>query len=509
MKKTKIISAFLSLALGITSLSAVPVTVNASTENLTAVSDENKVMSSAFPVTLTTETQAEVSFSDVTTAVTNDTDDAVATVTTTAARCVSQSPVLSTTAITDSPEYVSVTKVYSSGLTIDLTEAVIDYDHSAIAVGDDTRVYFHHPDNKTKLTIESVTTDYFTKYMYSEDNDYFTLIGLHDGVSNITIKFNELRTESKATFDIVPKGADVIKDIDVSNGKTMYSKGESLDISGLKGHLVHKDGTSEMISLDALQPANYLVLTESENYWMKKPEAGYFNDHTDFDVWGSLDAYEAYLDGKNRVTFDYNTDKKFPNLPEGRYVIYLGRTGLSLLDIEDKRYYVERNFGYLSDPHAGYAVYIEDEETPERFVQLKPSKVTKALYGTEDGFEIEGLKQKLYIDEDKPTYKYWNMPHIDAGDTISGVLYLNEDNKVINGEISIDLKPFDANCDDEVSMADAVIIMQAIANPDKYGENGTHENHITAQGRKNADNDGDGMTNADALAIQKKLLGLN
>ena len=69
----------------------------------------------------------------------------------------------------------------------------------------------------------------------------------------------------------------------------------------------------------------------------------------------------------------------------------------------------------------------------------------------------------------------------------------------------------DANCDGELNMGDAVIIMQALANPDKYGENGTDEHHITEQGKKNADiaGDNDGITNAEALAIQKKLLMLD
>ena len=68
----------------------------------------------------------------------------------------------------------------------------------------------------------------------------------------------------------------------------------------------------------------------------------------------------------------------------------------------------------------------------------------------------------------------------------------------------------DANCDGEPSMADAVLIMQSIANPARFGIEGTDENHITEQGRKNADitGDNDGITNADALALQKKLLKL-
>ncbi len=66
----------------------------------------------------------------------------------------------------------------------------------------------------------------------------------------------------------------------------------------------------------------------------------------------------------------------------------------------------------------------------------------------------------------------------------------------------------DANCDGTVNMADAVLIMQALASPNRFGENGTEQLHLTAQGRANADTDGDGLTVGDAQAIQKKLLGI-
>ena len=39
----------------------------------------------------------------------------------------------------------------------------------------------------------------------------------------------------------------------------------------------------------------------------------------------------------------------------------------------------------------------------------------------------------------------------------------------------------DANCDDKVDLSDAVLILQSIANADKYGENGTDESHITSR----------------------------
>lgn len=68
----------------------------------------------------------------------------------------------------------------------------------------------------------------------------------------------------------------------------------------------------------------------------------------------------------------------------------------------------------------------------------------------------------------------------------------------------------DANCDKKVDLSDAVLIMQCISNPSKYSENGSDKNRITSQGKANADcfNTGDGVTNADALSIQKYKLSL-
>ena len=66
----------------------------------------------------------------------------------------------------------------------------------------------------------------------------------------------------------------------------------------------------------------------------------------------------------------------------------------------------------------------------------------------------------------------------------------------------------DSNCDGSVDMADVVFIMQALANPDRYGEKSLDYTGITALGKLNADMNGDGLTVGDALTIQRKLLGL-
>ena len=66
----------------------------------------------------------------------------------------------------------------------------------------------------------------------------------------------------------------------------------------------------------------------------------------------------------------------------------------------------------------------------------------------------------------------------------------------------------DANCDKDVDMSDVVLIMQNLANPNKYGLNGSDDKHITEQGLANADvaEHGDGVTAGDALRIQEYLL---
>ena len=52
--------------------------------------------------------------------------------------------------------------------------------------------------------------------------------------------------------------------------------------------------------------------------------------------------------------------------------------------------------------------------------------------------------------------------------------------------------------------------MQSLANPDKYGLNGSDEHHITAQGAANGDvyDNGSKITTNDAKTLQRYLLKL-
>ena len=64
----------------------------------------------------------------------------------------------------------------------------------------------------------------------------------------------------------------------------------------------------------------------------------------------------------------------------------------------------------------------------------------------------------------------------------------------------------DANCDGDLNLADGVLIMQAVTNPDKYGIGLT--TGINLRGEANGDLDGGGVTQRDALIIQQFKLGM-
>ena len=127
-------------------------------------------------------------------------------------------------------------------------------------------------------------------------------------------------------------------------------------------------------------------------------------------------------------------------------------------------------------------------------------------------YSVGKYKRDLYNNKEVTDYSYFIKP-IDYQPVYSTTVTSEKTTAVTTTTTTTATEPIegDANCDGQLNMADAVLIMQSLANPDKYGTNGTDERHLTAQGEKNADitGDNDGVTNADALAIQKKLLGLD
>lgn len=121
--------------------------------------------------------------------------------------------------------------------------------------------------------------------------------------------------------------------------------------------------------------------------------------------------------------------------------------------------------------------------------------------------EYNENRKTIVFDEEIPAAEYLEL-EFELGEK-SGITggqlsyYDAEDKSSVGDPVEyFDIAEGDANDDGELSLADAIYILQCIGNPEKY--------HFTPQGKVNADVfcPGDGITASDALSVQQKLLGL-
>jgi len=145
------------------------------------------------------------------------------------------------------------------------------------------------------------------------------------------------------------------------------------------------------------------------------------------------------------------------------------------------------------------------------FCTIKGTVSSNAKEGTKSALSIKPIDRETYSGSKQVNGK------IGCGYESNGKP-VKLDVKVTDGAVNIGSNPTtqpitnvvkgDTNCDGKVELADAILIMQSLANPDKYGLNGSAEKHLTEQGKANGDVDKDtqGLTSNDALKIQKYLL---
>ncbi|WP_366517430.1 hypothetical protein [uncultured Ruminococcus sp.] len=149
-------------------------------------------------------------------------------------------------------------------------------------------------------------------------------------------------------------------------------------------------------------------------------------------------------------------------------------------------------------------VYYSGDMTADEFTEKYPDF-------TAEKSDVEG---KLYFSYNSNGNNFYEtMKNIqDNGDKLEFIgamtelASLNHEVYYCNEPVIIDGTMGDANIDGYVDLSDSVMIMQSLANPDKYGI--TADGGITAQGKVNGDTDGNGLTNNDAREIQMSLLGL-
>jgi len=162
----------------------------------------------------------------------------------------------------------------------------------------------------------------------------------------------------------------------------------------------------------------------------------------------------------------------------------------------------------LSEDTANYAGigggYYSGDMTAEEFTAKYPEfTVEKGMIEGKLYFGYNGESGKLY-EVIKNMQENGDRLDFDFGHTelasLNPVMYYCNDPVIIDGTMG------DANIDGRVDLSDSVMIMQSLANPDKYGISA--DGGITAQGQLNGDTDGNGLTNNDAREIQMSLLGL-
>ena len=363
----------------------------------------------------------------------------------------------------------------------------VEYDHSPLRVGESRKIRFYHPATKKSEAPSIGCTGTNVSYTYNEGDDFITVKALKEGKAELGIREKDCAFSGSVNFDIVPADAEIITALYEGLTNIYQTEGQNT---------ITTDMIAPYYICDKGSNLNLILFAEIE------------------DAEGRKEIRQIQIADIDEVTiksqaYEYYTNEDFKELNDGRYLLYLGSKDKNYITLGNSKYYLYRNFDDIRDPAGAVHLYINDKEAKHDYVRIEPTKVLSAVYTHGDtGLSFNGIDTKFRIDADSEMHIDWNMPSLHAGDTVNGVLYVNGD-YVVTGDLDIIGKGSDANCDDEVNMADAVLIMQAIANPDKYGETGTDKNHITAQGTINADIADDGMTNADALAIQKRLLGLS
>ncbi len=255
--------------------------------------------------------------------------------------------------------------------------------------------------------------------------------------------------------------------------KTEFSIGEMYDLSG--GLVRYK------VINHCYDNGGYVVVKESENIEMISED----------------------LD----LTTDYN-----PNI-KGKYTINLQYK---------KPYY----YNEYSMPKASFCVNVVSSAvaTIKTTTSASTAATTTTSTTTNIGEENElslseteifikaGEKHPLKANQSNLTYKSSNediavvsnkgiITGISKGTVVITVINQFKDTASITVNV-VEPNYGDTNCDNDVDISDAVLIMQSLSNPSKY--------NLTDLAKVNADccNVGDGVTNADALAIQKYKLSL-
>ena len=361
---------------------------------------------------------------------------------------------------------------------------------------DGNRLYLNNSGN-SKYTLER--DDDVNKFSNLKKGDEITIKGVFTYITgNYFRKVNEVIIEPTTTTPITTTtytisttsrapeiwyygtGYDYFDEVATYPTKTVYSQDETLDFAGLVINVNH-------IANRYSSWGQHIELRTDYSCYI-------YNIDPEYITIRSLDG-ETSINGND-----------LSKLEGGKaYIVDIGKDGYFNYNSGSKTIYR----GSFS-----FKIYVSKANSSDKFIQLDNAKVESFSYGLDaKGFKIKGM-DAMSIDMDAiTTVPYSFEEDIRKGDIISGAIYVDTSrNYVYFGDVRINKyggKGGDANGDSSMDMADVVLIMQSLANPNKYGLNGSDPHHITKRGSALSDMDNNGITPNDALKIQRMLLGLD
>ena len=481
MKKTRLLASFLSLALGLTSFSAAPVTISAETSVMQTTTSAETVETSVTQTTTSAETEGLAPvIHDIDTArekfekyiEETDIDANIAE----EGKYPQYDGKIVIECEPDTDAYARIFKFADENMILhELFETVIKFNTSKTV---NYTVSFRFVDEQTGENIENIHAKLYRynnklepnedepgSYFITRDNDVEPVLIAEWNSTETPVFTSETITSNLAQYDYsvitdkLPEGYNFYGKDHVESGYSgaIGNGDHSINIKISKG-----EPTPETVDipLEGTFSLDVRVVDQNRNIPLKGMKCEVFEKYSGEVVaeWNTSDTEVMHIEGLeykfegNKILEDFGKkiyQFRITNLPEN-YIYY----------------------GYQEDSLTLCGVYIDEFA---------------------EGNELSATAYLIDQSPDAPEIKYTTsaVSQVSTTTTTSVTSTVNDTTKG-NG---------DANCDGNVDMSDAVLIMQSIANPSKY--------KLTEEGKANADMNGDGVTSGDALAIQKKLLHLD
>ncbi|MCR5599727.1 MAG: DUF4832 domain-containing protein [Ruminococcus sp.] len=248
---------------------------------------------------------------------------------------------------------------------------------------------------------------------------------------------------------------------------------------------------------------NLEISNKGERYWLYYESGGF--------IYFNHDSYAGCECKWNGKVVEFKVPFEVMDLKAGEEVsslkVFLQDSGNSWNDIGDltaKNVKIPSDFMVYTSENE---LYMKKGDSEVLYVKCSLPDIKYQWY--HDGEAIKGASNAVYTvkSEDDKAFGSYSVKITTAEGTEKTVTIANimEADKEL--PVFSEIRG-DANCDGGVDMSDVVLIMQSLANPDKYGANGTEKTHITVQGQLNGDVEGknNGITGSDALRIQEYLL---